>query len=114
MALADARKGIAMFQKVNVPLLGLVENMSYHQCSQCGHQETLFGTRDGFEKLRKEFNSSIDLLGSIPLHARICENVDHGRPTVVSQPQSEEAKAFMAIAERVLVKLQLSQRSSDG
>jgi ATP-binding protein involved in chromosome partitioning len=102
IALIDARKGLNMFRKVDVPVLGIVENMSYHICANCGHREEIFGhggARREAEKLGVEF------LGEIPLHVAIRETSDGGRPIVVSQPQSEHAKAYQHIAERVAHKV---------
>ncbi|MBI3452987.1 MAG: iron-sulfur cluster carrier protein ApbC [Rhodospirillales bacterium] len=98
IALIDARKGLNMFRKVDVPVLGIVENMSYHICSKCGHREEIFGhggARREAERLGTEF------LGEVPLHISIRETSDSGRPIVVSQPESEHAKAYRRIADRV-------------
>jgi hypothetical protein len=81
--LLDARKGLRMFQKVNVPVLGIVENMSTHVCSSCGHEEPIFGTGGG-ERLAAE--AQVELLGQLPLDARIREEADGGRPTAVAAP----------------------------
>ena len=102
LALIDARKGLNMFRKVDVPVLGIIENMSYHICSNCGHREEIFGhggARREAEKLGVEF------LGEIPLHVAIRETSDGGRPIVVSQPDSAHAKAYQHIAERVAQKV---------
>jgi ATP-binding protein involved in chromosome partitioning len=102
IALIDARKGLNMFRKVDVPVLGIIENMSYHICSNCGHREEIFGhggARREAEKLGVEF------LGEIPLHVAIRETSDGGRPIVVSQPDSAHAKAYQHIAERVAQKV---------
>ena len=88
IALADTRKGIAMFRKVSVPVLGVVENMSYHICSRCGHQEDIFGTGGG-EEVARQFG--ISLLGQLPLHIQIRENMDEGKPTVVQASGSKLA-----------------------
>ncbi|WNJ95734.1 iron-sulfur cluster carrier protein ApbC [Vibrio ruber] len=98
LALADARKGVAMFEKVNVPVVGLVENMSYHICSQCGHREDLFGT-GGAEKMAQEYGLS--LLAQIPLHRQVREDIDTGCPTVVARPESEHSRLYLAMAERI-------------
>lgn len=95
LALADARKGLRMFQKVNVPVLGVVENMSVHICSQCGHAEPIFGEHGGRD-MAAEFN--LPWLGALPLQLSIRTQTDSGTPTVVAEPQGEPAKAYHAIA----------------
>lgn len=102
LALADARKGVTMFEKVDVSVIGLVENMSFHICSQCGHHEFIFGT-GGAEKLAKDFN--LALLGQIPLHISVREDIDAGKPTVEARPESEHAGYYLALAERVASRL---------
>src|SRR5271169_650766 len=102
IALIDARKGLNMFRKVDVPVLGIVENMSYFLCPHCGEQSDIFshgGARREAEKLGTEF------LGEIPLDIAIRETSDEGRPIVVSQPETAHAKLFRAIAERLWTKL---------
>ncbi|MFT3905426.1 MAG: iron-sulfur cluster carrier protein ApbC [Steroidobacteraceae bacterium] len=95
IALADARKGVAMFNKVAVPVLGIVENMSLHTCSQCGHTEHIFGAGGG-ERIAQEFG--VPLLGSLPLDIRIREQTDSGRPTVASEPEGPLAAAYLSVA----------------
>ncbi len=98
IALLDARKGLNMFRKVDVPVLGIIENMSYFVCPNCGHASHIFshgGARREAEKLGMEF------LGELPLDMEIRETSDGGRPIVVSQPDSEHAKAYVRIAERI-------------
>lgn len=98
IALLDARKGLNMFRKVDVPVLGIIENMSYFLCPSCGHQADIFGhggARDEAERLGVEF------LGEIPLHLDIRETSDGGQPIVVSRPDSDHAAAFRAIANRL-------------
>lgn len=102
IALIDAKKGLKMFEKVNVPILGLVENMATHVCSNCGHAEHIFGA-GGAERMAREYG--VDLLGSLPLDIRIREQTDAGRPTVVAEPDSEIARSYKAIARRVAVKI---------
>ncbi|HEU4617468.1 MAG TPA: iron-sulfur cluster carrier protein ApbC [Gammaproteobacteria bacterium] len=97
IALADARKGLEMFQKVNVPVLGIVENMSIHVCSHCGHREAIFGEHGG-ENLGKAYG--VPLLGSLPLDRRIREETDDGAPTVVSEPEGDLARGFFDAALR--------------
>jgi len=95
IALADARKGIAMFSKVAVPVLGVVENMSQHVCSQCGHVDPIFGSGGG-ERLAAE--AGVRLLGELPLDAQIRAEADGGNPTVVAAPESARARAYQAMA----------------
>jgi ATP-binding protein involved in chromosome partitioning len=102
IALLDARKGIAMFQKVNVPVLGIVENMSIHICSQCGYPESIFGEGGG-EQLAKQYD--VELLGSLPLDKRIREQADSGKPTVVAEPDGAISRIYRKIAHRVVDKL---------
>jgi len=102
IALLDARKGLNMFRRVDVPVLGIVENMSYFCCPNCGHRTDIFshgGARKEAESLGMEF------LGEIPLHIDIRETSDQGQPIVVSQPESEHAKAYRRIAERIWEKI---------
>lgn len=102
LALADAIKGISMFDKVDVPIVGLVENMSYHICSNCGHHETIFGT-GGAERMAKEY--SVPLLAQLPLHITIREDIDRGKPTVAASPDSEQAAAYIDLAGQVASRL---------
>jgi ATP-binding protein involved in chromosome partitioning len=98
VALADAVKGISMFRKVGIPVLGVIENMSYHQCSACGHQEALFGEGGG---LRVATEHQVPLLGQLPLDVNICRHMDSGTPTVDALPEGHIAKAYLDIAARV-------------
>jgi ATP-binding protein involved in chromosome partitioning len=100
IALLDARKGLKMFEKVGVPILGVVENMSIHICSNCGHAEHIFG-QGGAERMCREYN--VPFLGSLPLDIRIREQADSGRPTVVADPDGPVAQAYKAIARKVAV-----------
>jgi ATP-binding protein involved in chromosome partitioning len=109
IALLDARKAIAMFQKVNVPVLGIVENMSIHVCSQCGHEEHIFGLAGG-EKMAQQYQ--VDLLGSLPLDIKIREQVDNGRPTVVAEPESKITQTYRAIAGKVALKLEQIKKTA--
>lgn len=102
IALADARKGIVMFAKVGVPVLGIVENMSMHICSHCGHLEAIFGT-GGAEKLAEQFQCA--LLGQLPLHISLREDLDRGEPTVVSRPDSEFTEIYRQLAGQVAAQL---------
>ena len=108
VALADAVKGISMFRKVNVPVLGVIENMSYHICGQCGHQEALFGEGGG---LRVSQKNQVPLLGQLPLHARIGVDMDKGRPTMVVEPDGEIAAQYLTIAARIASGLYFSGKA---
>lgn len=102
LALADARKGAAMFAKVDVPVVGVVENMSYHICSHCGEKEHIFGA-GGAEKMAADYGLS--LLAQIPLHIAMREDIDCGKPTVASRPESEHAKQYLELAQNVCSRL---------
>ena len=102
IALIDARKGLKMFEKVNVPILGIIENMSIHICSQCGHAEHIFG-EGGAERMGKDYD--VEFLGSLPLEMSIRQMADGGKPTVVGAPDSRAAEIYRAIARRVAVKI---------
>jgi ATP-binding protein involved in chromosome partitioning len=95
IALADARKGLAMFEKVSVPVLGIIENMSLHVCSHCGHVDHIFGAGGG-ARLAAEFG--VTLLGELPLDAAIREQADGSRPTVVAEPDSARASGYIEAA----------------
>ncbi|XP_030070357.1 iron-sulfur cluster transfer protein NUBPL isoform X2 [Microcaecilia unicolor] len=105
IALLDARRGSEMFRKVNVPVIGLVQNMSVFQCPKCNHETHIFGA-DGARNLAE--NLGLDIIGNIPLHVNIREASDKGQPIVVSQPQSNEAKAYLQIATEVARRLPIS------
>jgi ATP-binding protein involved in chromosome partitioning len=107
IALMDARKGLKMFEKVNIPILGIVENMSLHQCSKCGHEEHIFGAGGG-ERMSKDYG--VELLGSLPLDIDIREQADSGKPTVVADPDGRVAEIYRAIARRVAVKIAEKQQ----
>jgi ATP-binding protein involved in chromosome partitioning len=92
IALADARKGVAMFEKVSIPVLGIIENMSVHVCSNCGHTDHIFGSGGG-ARMAAEFD--VPLLGELPLDARIQREADGGRPSVVAEPDSARARAYI-------------------
>ena len=111
IAVADARKGLKMFEKVSVPVLGIVENMSLHVCSNCGHAEAIFGEGGG-EEMTREYG--VALLGRLPLDARIREETDGGRPTVAAAPDSPRAAAYLAMARRSAAALALRERASGG
>lgn len=97
IALLDARKGLKMFEKVSVPILGIVENMSMHVCSQCGHAEPIFGEGGG-ERMAADYG--VRLLGQLPLDLAIRTQADGGRPTVIADPDSVAAQSYRAIARR--------------
>ena len=107
IALLDARKGLKMFQKVEVPVLGIVENMSIHICSNCGHEEHIFG-QGGGATMSKQYG--IDLLGSLPLDIHIREETDSGKPTVVAQPESRATEIYRSIARKTAAKLSLQAK----
>ena len=111
LALADARKGLRMFQKVNVPVLGVIENMAVHVCSQCGHAEHIFGEGGG---TRMATQYEVDSLGELPLSIDIRVHADAGRPTVVADPDGAAARAYQAIARRVALKIAALPRDTAG
>jgi ATP-binding protein involved in chromosome partitioning len=102
IALLDAKKGLKMFEKVDVKIIGLVENMSTHICSKCGHEEHIFGAGGG-AKMCADYNT--ELLGSLPLDIHIREQADSGTPTVVADPDSAISKVYKQIARRVAVRV---------
>jgi ATP-binding protein involved in chromosome partitioning len=108
IALIDARKSLRMFEKVGVPILGIIENMSMHICSSCGHQEPIFG-QGGAERMVRDFGS--ELLGQLPLDIRIREQADAGNPTVAADPDGAVAETYRRIARRIAVKL--SEQAKD-
>jgi ATP-binding protein involved in chromosome partitioning len=108
IALADARKGLKMFEKVNVPVLGVVENMSVHVCSNCGHVEHLFGSGGG---ARMAAQYGVELLGELPLDARVREEADGGAPTVATAPDSPHAAPYFLMARRTAAAL--ARRAKD-
>lgn len=104
IALLDARKGLKMFEKVGVPIIGIVENMSVHICSNCGHAESIFGSGGG-EKMCVDYK--VPFLGALPLDIHIREEADSGRPTVVAQPESKAAAIYREIARKAAVAVAL-------
>ena len=108
IALLDAKKGIRMFEKVGVPILGIVENMAVHVCEQCGHTEHIFGA-DGGKRLAEQYKT--DYLGALPLNLSIRVQADSGQPSVVSHPDGEIAGLYKAVARQVAVKI--AQRTRD-
>lgn len=111
IALLDARKALKMFQKVEVSVLGIIENMSTHICSQCGHEEHIFGSGGG-DRMAKQYG--VDLLGSLPLDIRIREGVDEGKPTVALAPDSAITQNYRAIARKAAAQLALKSRDYSG
>jgi ATP-binding protein involved in chromosome partitioning len=107
IALIDARKGLKMFEKVGIPILGIVENMSFHLCPQCGHESHIFGT-GGAEKMSRDYGT--ELLGQLPLDESIRSQADSGRPTVVSDPDGKIAEIYKRIARRCAIKIADLQR----
>jgi ATP-binding protein involved in chromosome partitioning len=102
IALLDARKGLRMFEKVQVPVLGIVENMSTHVCSNCGHEEPIFGSGGG-ERMAVQYG--VPLLGGLPLDIRIREEADNGQPSVVADPDGSLARSYLFIARRMAARL---------
>jgi ATP-binding protein involved in chromosome partitioning len=108
ISLLDARKALKMFEKVKVPVLGVIENMSTHICSQCGHEEHIFGAGGG-KAMAEQYN--VNMLGHLPLDITIRENADNGEPTVVKDPDGEISQTYRTIARRVAA--QLAKQSKD-
>jgi ATP-binding protein involved in chromosome partitioning len=108
IALLDARKGLKMFEKVDVPVLGIVENMATHICSQCGHEEHVFGSGGG-ERMARDYE--VPLLGSLPLDIHIREQADGGTPTVAADPDGRVAAAYREIARKTAAQLSLHARN---
>ena len=102
IALIDAQKGITMFNKVNIPTIGIIENMSYHICENCGHHEAIFG-EDGAKRLAEKYQTK--LLGQMPLHRLLRQDLDSGKPTVVSHPDSEFTQLYCNIAAQIASQL---------
>jgi len=108
IALLDARKGLKMFEKVGIPILGIVENMSLHICSKCGHEEHIFGSGGG-DRMAADYE--VEMLGALPLDIKIRENTDDGKPTVAADPNGRVADIYKTIARRVAVKI--AQQAKD-
>jgi ATP-binding protein involved in chromosome partitioning len=98
VALIDARKGLAMFQKVNVPVLGIIENMSFYVCKKCGHREEIF-KHGGGKQTAKKLN--VPFLGEIPIDPKVAIGGDSGVPIVAAEPKSPVTEAFLSIAEAI-------------
>jgi ATP-binding protein involved in chromosome partitioning len=108
IALLDARKAVTMFEKVGVPILGVVENMAVHICSKCGHAEHIFGEGGGRRYAQEK---GIPYLGALPLDIRIREQADSGKPTVVADPDSEAANIYRSVARQVAISI--AEKSKD-
>ena len=108
IALLDARKGLKMFEKVEIPVLGIVENMSTYICSKCGHEESIFGEGGG-KRMAEQYD--VPFLGALPLDTRIRQETDNGRPTVVAEPASRIAELYREIARRAAARLSLQARN---
>lgn len=112
IALADAVKGLSMFEKVDVPVAGIIENMSMHICSQCGHKEAIFG-EDGGKDVAERYD--VPLLGKLPLDIRIRQEADSGKPTVVADPEGPITQSYLEIADNLMAELdQLEASRSQG
>jgi len=111
IALIDARKGLKMFEKVGIPILGVVENMSIHVCPKCGHESHIFGS-GGAARMCKDYGT--ELLGQLPLDESIREQADSGKPTVVADPDGKAAEIYRRIARRCAVKIAESQKDMTG
>lgn len=108
IALLDAKKAIEMFRKVNVPVLGIIENMSTHICSACGHEEHIFGTGGG-HSIACDYQTQ--LLGALPLDIRIRQDVDSGKPSLVTDPESSISKSYREIAKNIIGQLQQNSKN---
>ena len=108
IALLDARKGLKMFEKVEVPVLGIIENMSIHICNECGHEEHIFGEGGG-QRMSEDYD--VDFLGALPLDKTIREEVDNGRPSVIANPDGRIAQIYKDIARRTTAKLSLKSKN---
>jgi ATP-binding protein involved in chromosome partitioning len=111
IALLDAKKGIEMFRKVNVPILGVIENMAIHICSNCGHEEHVFGEGGG-ERIARDYQT--ELLGSLPLDLSIRADADRGRPSVAADPDSAISQKYRAIARKLVANIQQHNHSNQA
>lgn len=109
IALLDAKKGIEMFRKVNVPILGVIENMAIHTCSSCGHEEYIFGEGGG-ERIARDYQT--ELLGSLPLDLSIRADADRGKPSVAADPDSAISQKYRAIARKLVANIQQHNHSN--
>ncbi len=108
VSLADVRRGVRMFQKVNVPIFGIIENMSYFVCSHCGHREEIF-SHGGGQKTAEKFG--VPFLGEIPIYTPIRVGGDTGRPIVISEPESEQAQIIQSVARRLAARVSITNMS---
>lgn len=108
VSLIDAKKGLKMFEKVEIPVLGIIENMSTHVCSNCGHEEAIFGAHGG-ENMAKEYK--VEFLGALPLDKRIREEADQGKPTVTAEPNSEIAQKYRHMAHKISAQIGIKKRN---
>ena len=111
IALLDAQRGLKMFEKVNVPVLGIIENMSIHICSNCGHEEAIFGEGGGAAMAQK---NQVELLGSLPLDINIRKNADSGHPSVVADPDGRSTSIYREIARKMAANLSLKAKDYKG
>ncbi|RJX30377.1 MAG: iron-sulfur cluster carrier protein ApbC [Oxalobacter sp.] len=111
IALLDAKKGLKMFEKVSIPILGIVENMSTHICSQCGHAESIFGEGGG-EKMCAEYG--VDFLGALPLLLSVREQTDSGKPTVVAEPDGRVTQIYKDIARKIAARVAQKPKDMSG
>lgn len=107
LSLIDARRAVAMFNKVNVPVLGVIENMSIYRCPECGHAEAIFGEQ-GAQKICDEFG--LTLLGQLLLHSKIRQQADHGKPIVIAEPEGDIANIYHTINDKLLANLSLQKK----
>jgi ATP-binding protein involved in chromosome partitioning len=105
VSLADSRRAVAMYKKLNIPPLGIIENMSYHVCTNCGHESEIFG-HGGGERLAAELG--IPFVGRVPIYQPIREGSDSGVPLMISEPESPAARAFMAAAEQTAAQVSIA------
>jgi ATP-binding protein involved in chromosome partitioning len=110
IALLDAKKGIEMFNEIDIPVLGIIENMATHLCSCCGHQEHIFGLGGG-ERIAKDYR--VPMLGALPLELKIRQHTDEGRPTVISEPSCTTAETYREIARKLTAQLAQQTNSND-
>ncbi|WP_106379962.1 iron-sulfur cluster carrier protein ApbC [Thiomicrorhabdus sp. Milos-T2] len=108
VSLIDAKKGLKMFEKVEIPVLGIIENMSTHVCSNCGYEEAIFGAHGG-ENMAKEYK--VDFLGALPLDKRIREESDKGKPTVTAEPNSDIALKYRKMAHKISAQIGIKKRN---
>ncbi len=108
VSLIDAKKGLKMFEKVEIPVIGIIENMSTHICSNCGHEEAIFGEHGG-ENMAKQY--SVEFLGSLPLDKRIREEADQGQPTVTADPSSEISQKYRTMAHKISGTIGIQKRN---